>query len=122
MSYEECAVISAGEARVRIAGCREVSAKSGRGSLPALADTLFLDDVPGGARGGTRIENVVEVRLLLDGLDRERREALVLTPVLGLSYVEATEVCGCRVGTIRSRIARARGDLTCAASEDGRAG
>jgi RNA polymerase sigma-70 factor (ECF subfamily) len=56
-------------------------------------------------------EEVVELGLLLDGLEPERREVLVLTQVLGLSYAEAAEVCGCPVGTVRSRIARAREDL-----------
>jgi RNA polymerase sigma-70 factor (ECF subfamily) len=36
---------------------------------------------------------------------------LVLTQILGLSYAEAGEVCRCPVGTIRSRVARARDDL-----------
>jgi len=36
----------------------------------------------------------------------------VVTQLLGLSYAEAAEVCGCPVGTIRSRVARARADLT----------
>jgi RNA polymerase sigma-70 factor (ECF subfamily) len=44
----------------------------------------------------------------------------VLTQVLDLSYAEAAEVCGCPVGTIRSRVARAREDLA-AALEDRRA-
>ena len=48
---------------------------------------------------------------LVAGLEPDRREALVLTQVLGCSYAEAAEVCGVPVGTIRSRIARAREDL-----------
>lgn len=53
----------------------------------------------------------VVVRALVSALDPDRRDAFVLTQVLGLSYAEAAEVCGCPVGTIRSRVARARGDL-----------
>jgi RNA polymerase sigma-70 factor (ECF subfamily) len=49
---------------------------------------------------------------LIAGLDPQRRAAFVLTQLLGLPYAEAAEVCGCPVGTIRSRVARARGDLT----------
>jgi RNA polymerase sigma-70 factor, ECF subfamily len=49
---------------------------------------------------------------LIAGLDSRRRAAFVLTQLLGLSYAEAAEVCGCPVGTIRSRVARARADLT----------
>lgn len=71
------------------------------------------------ARFGTaRFEDVVEVRVLLDGLSPERRDALVLTQVLGLSYDEAAEVCGCPLGTIRSRVARAREDLIAASRRD----
>jgi RNA polymerase sigma-70 factor (ECF subfamily) len=51
------------------------------------------------------------VGLLLAGLDPDRRAAFVLTQMLGCSYAEAAEVCGCPVGTIRSRVARARADL-----------
>ena len=61
---------------------------------------------------------MVEIRILLDGLDPERREALVLTQVLGLSYAEAAEVCGCPIGTIRSRVARDRDRLVRAANEE----
>jgi RNA polymerase sigma-70 factor (ECF subfamily) len=56
-------------------------------------------------------EDLVEMNLLLDGLEPERREALVLTQVLGLTYAEAADVCQVPVGTIRSRVARARDDL-----------
>jgi RNA polymerase sigma-70 factor (ECF subfamily) len=48
---------------------------------------------------------------LLAGLDPLRRAAFALTQLLGLSYAEAAEVCGCPVGTIRSRVARARAEL-----------
>ena len=56
-------------------------------------------------------EDIVELAVLLDALEPERREALVLTQVLGLSYAEAADICRCPVGTIRSRVARARDDL-----------
>jgi RNA polymerase sigma-70 factor, ECF subfamily len=53
-------------------------------------------------------------------LGSERREAFVLTQLLGLSYQEAAEVCACPPGTIRSRVARARADLIDALEESGR--
>ena len=68
-----------------------------------------------------RFENLVEIRILLDGLDEDRRHALLLTQILGLSYAEAADVCGCPVGTIRSRVARAREDLMTAAHRNERA-
>ena len=49
---------------------------------------------------------------LLAVLPDERREAFVLTQLLGLSYAEAAEVSDCPIGTVRSRVARARADLT----------
>jgi RNA polymerase sigma-70 factor (ECF subfamily) len=57
-------------------------------------------------------EEAVLLTQLIAGLDPQRRAAFVLTQLLGLSYAETAEVCGCPVGTIRSRVARARGDLT----------
>ena len=47
----------------------------------------------------------------LGELDPDRRAAFVLTQLLGLPYAEAAEVCGVPVGTIRSRVARAREQL-----------
>jgi RNA polymerase sigma-70 factor (ECF subfamily) len=51
---------------------------------------------------------------LLSRLSAERRTAFVLTQVLGLSYAEAAAVEDVPVGTIRSRVARARDDLVIA--------
>jgi RNA polymerase sigma-70 factor (ECF subfamily) len=51
---------------------------------------------------------------LLARLPEERRIAFVLTQVLGLSYAEAADVEDVPVGTIRSRVARARDELVTA--------
>ena len=48
---------------------------------------------------------------LLALIDGDRREAFVLTQLVGLSYEDAAGVVGCPIGTIRSRVARARADL-----------
>ncbi len=53
----------------------------------------------------------VELWGVIGSLQGERREAFVLTQVLGLSYEEAAQVCSCPIGTIRSRVARARAEL-----------
>jgi RNA polymerase sigma-70 factor, ECF subfamily len=53
----------------------------------------------------------VALHNLIDQLDPDRRLAFVLTRLVGLSYAEAAQVCQCPVGTIRSRVARARDDL-----------
>jgi RNA polymerase sigma-70 factor (ECF subfamily) len=57
------------------------------------------------------VDEAVLLRSLVDRLDLDRQQAFVLTQLLDLSYAEAAEVCGCPVGTIRSRVARAREDL-----------
>ena len=44
-------------------------------------------------------------------LPPERREALLLVGAGGFSYEEAAQICGCAVGTIKSRVNRARGRL-----------
>jgi RNA polymerase sigma-70 factor (ECF subfamily) len=60
------------------------------------------------------VSESVALRAVLAGLDPDRRQAFVLTQLVGLSYTEAAAVCGCPVGTIRSRVARAREDLVTA--------
>ncbi len=47
------------------------------------------------------------MRLLPD----EQREALVLIGASGFSYEEVAEICGVRVGTVKSRVSRARSRL-----------
>ena len=44
-------------------------------------------------------------------LPPERREALLLVGAGGFSYEEAANICGCAVGTIKSRVGRARATL-----------
>lgn len=56
----------------------------------------------------------VAVRELVAGLDMERRAAFVLTQVLGLSYEDTARLCACAVGTVRSRVHRARTELAAA--------
>ncbi len=44
----------------------------------------------------------------LQRLPTEHREALILVGAAGLTYEEAAEICGCALGTIKSRVNRAR--------------
>jgi RNA polymerase sigma-70 factor, ECF subfamily len=45
---------------------------------------------------------------VIESLPADYRAAFTLTQVLGLSYAETAEVCDCPIGTVRSRVARAR--------------
>ncbi|MBR7618234.1 sigma-70 family RNA polymerase sigma factor [Phenylobacterium sp. 20VBR1] len=49
-----------------------------------------------------------ELRLSLAMLPAEQREALVLVGAGGFAYEEAAEICNCAVGTVKSRVSRAR--------------
>ena len=73
------------------------------GSAPDDADELALWDLVG-------------------RLEPDRRAAFVLTQVFGVPYAEAAEICRCPVGTIRSRVARARMELIEATAERRRPG
>ncbi|MEW2521708.1 sigma-70 family RNA polymerase sigma factor [Actinacidiphila alni] len=48
---------------------------------------------------------------LLGALEEGRRTAFVLTQLVGLPYAEAATLTGCPIGTVRSRVARARDDI-----------
>lgn len=65
-------------------------------------------------------EDVRDLDDLVAALDHDRRIAFVMTQVIGLSYGEAAEVCDVPIGTIRSRVSRARSDLLDALGEGGR--
>ncbi len=43
-----------------------------------------------------------------DGLPDDQREAVILIGASGFSYEEAAEICGCAIGTMKSRVSRAR--------------
>ena len=75
--------------------------RRGTAAAPAYGDPEVVPDPA----------ETVALDQLVATLDPQRRGAFVLTQLLGLSYAEAAKVCGCPVGTIRSRVARARGDL-----------
>jgi RNA polymerase sigma-70 factor (ECF subfamily) len=49
--------------------------------------------------------------MAMDELPPTHREAIVLVGAAGLSYEEAAEIAGCALGTIKSRVNRARNRL-----------
>ncbi len=60
-----------------------------------------------------------EFRQALAQLPADQREALILVGASGFSYEEAAHICGCAVGTIKSRVNRARTRLAELMSIDG---
>nr|MDT0659959.1 sigma-70 family RNA polymerase sigma factor [Micromonospora sp. DSM 115978] len=73
----------------------------------AAAEATLVGSAP-------RVEEMIILRQLVRDLPEDRRDAFVATQIVGLSYAEAAEVCGCPIGTVRSRVARARQDLVAA--------
>jgi RNA polymerase sigma factor (sigma-70 family) len=74
---------------------------------PGLEDCVSTTDIPCGAAQ----EWVVlrdEVGRALQALPENQRQAIVLVGVLERSYEEAAHICGCNIGTIKSRVNRAR--------------
>ncbi len=63
--------------------------------------------------GGSTVDpsELHAVSALVDDLSTDQREAFVLTQIVGCSYAEAAATCGVPIGTIRSRVARAREEL-----------
>jgi RNA polymerase sigma-70 factor (ECF subfamily) len=70
----------------------------------SAAEQAQPQDLPG-------FEDGIALTALLATLSDERREAFVLTQLLGMPYAEAASASGCPVGTVRSRVARARTSL-----------
>lgn len=55
--------------------------------------------------------HLADMRRALMSLPRERREAILLVGAGGFSYEEAAEICQTAVGTMKSRVGRARAAL-----------
>ncbi|MFE5096571.1 sigma-70 family RNA polymerase sigma factor [Streptomyces sp. NPDC056638] len=75
-----------------------------RDDWQSAAERTQPRDLPG-------FEDGVALAELLAILPAERRESFLLTQLLGLPYAEAAAAMGCPVGTVRSRVARARSTL-----------
>ncbi|HEY0126074.1 MAG TPA: sigma-70 family RNA polymerase sigma factor [Blastococcus sp.] len=90
--------------------CADAVRSRRRRRLTLVRDDADLEGLTR-TRDGDPVAEGAAVDDLLARLDADRREAFVLTQLLGLPYAEAAVVAGCPVGTIRSRVARARADL-----------
>jgi RNA polymerase sigma-70 factor, ECF subfamily len=76
----------------------------------ADVDGLYAAKLTSPPEQEARLE-LEEFREALGRLSVEQCEALVLVGASGFSYEQAAEICGCAVGTIKSRVNRARSKL-----------
>lgn len=74
------------------------------------ADGSYADSLKSQPEQHGRVE-FDEFKTALAKLPPDQREALILVGASGFSYEEAAEICGCAVGTIKSRVNRARSRL-----------
>lgn len=74
-----------------------------------------IDDIPGEgpATPATQDANLefADFRRAFWQLGQSQREVLIMVGASGLSYEEAAAICSCAVGTIKSRVSRARREL-----------
>src|SRR5215813_3605860 len=71
------------------------------------ADGSYADTLKSHPEQHGRME-FAEFKAALQQLPADQREALILVGASGFSYEEAANICGCAVGTIKSRVNRAR--------------
>jgi RNA polymerase sigma-70 factor, ECF subfamily len=74
------------------------------------ADGIYIDALKTVPQQSSWLE-FQELRQALTKLSPEQREAVVLVGASGMTYQEAAEICGCAIGTIKSRINRGRSRL-----------
>ena len=77
-----------------------------------------VEDADGSYAAGLKVQpeqgarlDFEDFRSALAKLSPDQREALLLVGAQGFSYEEASQICGCAVGTIKSRVSRARSRL-----------
>jgi RNA polymerase sigma-70 factor (ECF subfamily) len=81
-------------------------------SVVSIDDDEFTEiEDPSGAAGAFHGSDTDALRVALEALPVEFREALVLRELEGLSYKEIAEVAEVPIGTVMSRLARARRQL-----------
>jgi RNA polymerase sigma-70 factor, ECF subfamily len=74
------------------------------------ATGMYAESMKSQPEQASRLE-FEELRTALAQLPDDQREAVILVGASGFSYEEAASICGCAVGTIKSRVNRARNRL-----------
>jgi RNA polymerase sigma-70 factor (ECF subfamily) len=78
-----------------------------RGREVPDVDGVFTDRLAVGPAHDGRMD-MADFRRALERLPPEQREAILLIGAAGFSYEEAAAICGCAIGTVKSRVSRAR--------------
>jgi RNA polymerase sigma factor (sigma-70 family) len=63
--------------------------------------------------------HLLDMEAALRKLSPDRREAVLLIGASGFTYEDAAEICNCAIGTMKSRVARARAELASLLDADG---
>jgi RNA polymerase sigma-70 factor, ECF subfamily len=74
-------------------------------------DGVYAEQLTSQPEQGARLD-FEDFRSALAALPSEQREALLLVGASGFSYEETAAICGCAVGTVKSRVNRARSRLS----------
>ena len=74
-------------------------------------DQEAAERIPGGSEDQVHSAELSDTVRALRRLSDEQREALILVGAGGFSYEDAAAICKCAVGTVKSRVARARKTL-----------
>jgi RNA polymerase sigma-70 factor (ECF subfamily) len=82
-----------------------------RGRREVLSQDVKLDPGSPVAPNQEQVVGVKEVSAALQLLSVEHRDIIVMIALANLTYEEAAEACGCPIGTIKSRLNRARYEL-----------
>jgi RNA polymerase sigma-70 factor (ECF subfamily) len=86
-----------------------------------IRSALLADPVLAREQLGPPQEAILDIRDFKRAfwqLGQEQREALILVGASGMSYEEAAAICQCPVGTVKSRVSRARQQLIHPVSAD----
>ena len=86
-------------------------AKRRNRELNSLASAVEPEDI-GAAPAQHWLAATSALRASLEELPEDQREVVILIGGLGLSYEECADICGCPIGTIKSRLNRARARLS----------
>jgi RNA polymerase sigma-70 factor (ECF subfamily) len=85
---------------------------------PGAAERV-VDPAPGPEQRALSAESVRNIQQAIDRLPPDQRMTVVLCDVQGLSYGEAAQIMSIELGTVKSRLSRARAELRALLTEKG---